>query len=655
MALVNLTTQYATLKWDPATDGGVPHTDYSANNTPESAQAKFNLIPSSNQYQFYNNNLKNKGLDQIESVKIVDGKQGSGLGYLKTSMLDLSFGKPPFITSDASGSTNSDTGDFFPSPNNPGLEGDYRRRVDESRILSFMNTTAGVNFVQKQKLLGLTNPRMETGKSNLSGVILENTRAYSKNNTVRQAGMQGTGAHLSRLGDAAYSTTDMFYAETVGLQNVYNNASTNRLLLLNRLKMRGGVLGNMFSNGVNGFINGSIDVSFAKSLGVSLDPNLIFNYSGGPNSLGDRGDTIVGRYTDTTYVYSPMVMNYNEIAKQTSIKGAPINATNIQDFRANTQAVQPAWDYANNSLEYRIGTGNFGQQNKPLNYTVKIPGATDALNAMYPVVFNNLGGDPYENNDMLAKLGGVKATDIIKFGFECMSNDQNVSTALFFRAFLTNGFTDSNAANLTAFKYMGRGEDFFTYQGFSRTIGFSFKIAAFSRSELRPLYNKLNNLISQVYPDYSDGGIMRAPLVKVTIGDYLYRVPGFLESVNVTADNATPWEINLEGDPGTDVLQLPHVVEVSVSFKPIHSILPKRQTEKQDNAASGSVPVLVGRSGFIDPVKTLKVDPLSLAPLNTFATPIPTSPNPYQPGNGLDITGTSLDFTKSAPGTVPGK
>jgi len=172
---------------------------------------------------------------------------------------------------------------------------------------------------------------------------------------------------------------------------------------------------------------------------------------------------------------------------------------------------------------------------------------------------------------------------------------------------------------------------------------------------LRPLYNKLNNLISQVYPDYSDGGIMRAPLVKVTIGDYLYRVPGFLESVNVTADNATPWEINLEGDPGTDVLQLPHVVEVSVSFKPIHSILPKRQTEKQDNAASGSVPVLVGRSGFIDPVKTLKVDPLSLAPLNTFATPIPTSPNPYQPGNGLDITGTSLDFTKSAPGTVPGK
>ena len=70
---------------------------------------------------------------------------------------------------------------------------------------------------------------------------------------------------------------------------------------------------------------------------------------------------------------------------------------------------------------------------------------------------------------------------------------------------------------------------------------------------------------------------MRAPVVKVTIGDYLYRVPGFLESVNVTVDNAHPWEIKLSEDE-TDVQQLPMILDVSISFKPIQNILPRRQT-----------------------------------------------------------------------------
>ena len=70
---------------------------------------------------------------------------------------------------------------------------------------------------------------------------------------------------------------------------------------------------------------------------------------------------------------------------------------------------------------------------------------------------------------------------------------------------------------------------------------------------------------------------MRAPVVRLTIGDYFYRTPGFLESVNVTIDGTTSWEINLENS--TDVAQLPHYVDVNISFKPIFDILPKRNTE----------------------------------------------------------------------------
>jgi hypothetical protein len=102
-------------------------------------------------------------------------------------------------------------------------------------------------------------------------------------------------------------------------------------------------------------------------------------------------------------------------------------------------------------------------------------------------------------------------------------------------------------------------------------------------------------LMSQVYPDYSPKqGIMRAPLIRITIGDYLYRVPGFIESINFTVDNNTPWEINLENDQSGNIAQLPQVVDVAVSFKPILDVLPKRpntivtQTETTVNTQQGT-------------------------------------------------------------------
>jgi hypothetical protein len=69
---------------------------------------------------------------------------------------------------------------------------------------------------------------------------------------------------------------------------------------------------------------------------------------------------------------------------------------------------------------------------------------------------------------------------------------------------------------------------------------------------------------------------MRAPVVRVTIGDYLYRVPGFLENVNITIDNSYPWEVNLEKSQIGDIAQLPQVMDIAVSFKPIMDILPRR-------------------------------------------------------------------------------
>jgi hypothetical protein len=62
---------------------------------------------------------------------------------------------------------------------------------------------------------------------------------------------------------------------------------------------------------------------------------------------------------------------------------------------------------------------------------------------------------------------------------------------------------------------------------------------------------------------------MRAPFMKLTIGDYLYRMPGFAESVNISIADSSPWEIE-------EKYQLPHYIDVSMAYRPILNRLPQR-------------------------------------------------------------------------------
>jgi hypothetical protein len=114
---------------------------------------------------------------------------------------------------------------------------------------------------------------------------------------------------------------------------------------------------------------------------------------------------------------------------------------------------------------------------------------------------------------------------------------------------------------------------------------------------MQPLYKKVNQLISQVYPDYSpEYNLMRGNVVRLTIGDYLYRVPGFLDNVNVTIDNSnTPWEVLLGEYDEPDVRQLPHMVTVQCSFKPIMDILPRKESYN-----SSFVPLIANKDHYLD-------------------------------------------------------
>ena len=465
--------------------------------------------------------------------------------------------------------------------------------IDAKRIEEFFkDAPRGKTFIQKQVGLQLTNPRTQVPLAtqlagiNLGDNNLVTTQVYDPLNTLAQVAVQGTGAHFNRHGAIPtlvenYKNTYEYY---VGAYR--NNLEfTNRLAILRTIKLGP----NTGFNYDNGFAESlGIASQAVNRFGIASSRDQIFNYLGGPGSLYGIGNTIIKRATDTqpmvdpaTLVsYSTLAFTYNQLMGQETYRGYGNAYPTPQDFRAqvNTlvtanQVSQPTFDYSQ-SLEIRLKTGNPGARLLNPDYLTPTPNGQDQVNLSNPFYYDATKTTPWVANP-------EGTGDIIKFAFECMSNDNpGMAVALVFRAFLDGQISDSNGAEYSSFKYLGRGETFRVYQGFNRSISFTFKIAAQSRQEMSPLYTKLNHLLSQLYPDYSPyTNIMRGNVVKLTIGDYIYRMPGYLENINITIDNGnTPWEIMLKGVEENDMAQLPQFVTVACTFIPIMDILPRRES-----------------------------------------------------------------------------
>ena len=520
--------------------------------------------------------------------------------------------------------------------------------IDTERIKNFFKSSPrGTAFIEKQKGLQLTNPLTQVPNSlqfvgaGINNAVIPITQVYNPANTLAQVAVQGNGTHFNRQGVSPniYESVRQTYQYIVG--NPDNNTElTNRLTILKALKLNLNSNLNFTtnSNPVNGI---SLDPALVDRLGISTIQSQLFNYPGGPGSDYGIGFTRIFRATDSQGVaistqpvenpvtlvkYSTMALTYAQLSEQKFYRGWNNAHPYIQDFRAqltndghNPEVASS--DYFNYSIENRLGVGKPGAWDTRLLYNdTSKEVAQDQVNMLNPFFFDP-GTDPWK----AASDTGNNPTDMIKFAFECVSNDKpqgadlsaGQSAALIFRAFLEGSISDNNQAEYSTFKYLGRGETFRTYQGVDRSISFSFKIFTQTRQEMRPLYKKLNWLMSQVYPDYSPTyGLMRGNVVRVTIGDYIYRMPGFLENINVTIDNSnTPWEILLNEYNEDDVRQLPHMVTVQCSFKPILDILPRREKYGDD-----FVPLIVNGDTYLR-TKNLNTDIIPVDPKSAPITP----------------------------------
>jgi hypothetical protein len=298
-----------------------------------------------------------------------------------------------------------------------------------------------------------------------------------------------------------------------------------------------------------------------------------------------------GTYTyDTSLIEnSPVSFGKTIVARDFRAELRKTNKNIPDSSAASTKA--PSYDIAEQkTIEYRVNLGDPGKKGKNLtDYTqgAYSGDAIDQINAL----------DLYQASSV--NNGNEKITnDLVKFRIAAFNPSSNNFVFMHFRAFI-DSFNDAYTGNWDSQKYMGRGENFYTYNNFTRAISMGWTVAAQSKAELIPMYHKLNFLASNLAPDYSSAGYMRGPLVYLTVGGYLYEQPGFITSLTYDIPQESTWEIgiNTEGGNDSSVKELSHMIKVSgFSFTPIHKFLVAKQNGNKYSTTQFGVPNVV--NGF---------------------------------------------------------
>jgi hypothetical protein len=267
-------------------------------------------------------------------------------------------------------------------------------------------------------------------------------------------------------------------------------------------------------------------------------------------------------------------------------------------------------DYATNNLEDRYGFGKHGKvgidRSKPfksmVSYVekngVSVPQLKDKTSEFRGDRINIIDfkrGQFEISKDFVYEVGSYKnesvpgAEDLVEFyftGVMLKGTESRPAEAIAFRATF-DSISDNHNSEWKSIEYLGRADPLYVYQGYDRDISFSFTVHLTSRDEMKATWRKLNHLSSWTAPEYTKGGFMRAPIIRLNIGNLYRKLPGFLANVRYTFDNTeTTWETAklkddqlVNGANGADVspgvLQLPKMIRVECAFTPIGMYRPE--------------------------------------------------------------------------------
>lgn len=536
-----------------------------------------------------------------------------GLINLQTNLRSLSYGSgrgEPYVTQPLP-AYDEDPGNRYLGADMFGRSGQLQRGLtDVTRLTKYLVNGKGLLFNAKQIALEKTRPKVPYGPK----------RGFLFSTVLAQAGVQGTGIHFDRANDLEVDNTEKYDYQT---RTFYNNED-NRLNLLYKSKIA---------------FQSIAEKNVFNVTGIG-DQNSLISYAGGPNSLGGLGKTTLKRSNEsktTTAQYDKNVIaltqnNISELYKRSTSTGftsfsdgggitnftLALNGKSLASPQLKRKRLGRITRYEqfNRSKIFKAGDpGNDANLDRQNYYSGKpqLTEGTDKIN--YKKVYSSATGVDFDKS----------TEDMIKFYIAVIDNNNpSNKTYIHFRAFIDD-LSDNYGANWNSITYPGRGEEFFKYGGFTRDIGFNFKVHVASRAELFPTYQKLNYLSSIMAPDYSAPGYMRGNIVQLTVGDYLNDVYGVITGFNYSITDEATWDIarNNDGTIDQNSAELPTLINVnSFSFKPIHNFVPQKAVDPS-NPQSKFISMGSDAKGYKPQPAPLPTQPLPASPIPTNNT-LPT-------------------------------
>jgi hypothetical protein len=438
----------------------------------------------------------------------------------------------------------------------------------------------------------MTAPALEKDPSFINpvpGIVGRPTRVYNPATTILQAVGVGAGLHLTRHGILSDLSLTLQRYEDVATKRNRDYFTWN---IMGRT-LNSGLGGQNYENSYNRLLNLANDAFYFND-NLTTDP-LTWRYlyaGGGPNSVYGLGNTTHKRYENTKAAEIPKVGTHNYIATPHKNRMQAIldrETHPIVDFRVYKKQESVGPGYSDGDT-YRSGIdGNFidlarkygfekstvDQMINPNDPKTVIPESigTDTVDEL-GVVNSDRSGDNTDSMPMSVLEG---AYDLIPLVFRDINGSSNIMQ---FRCTLES-ITDTFSPEWDSTSYMGRAEPVWHYKGAAaRKVSSGFTTYAVNRKSLRSMYQKLNRLAGYTMPKYESGNFnqMSAPLMKLTIGDYIKNQPGFLSSLSFNIENDVYWETTQEvsADGRVQTYKVPRSIKVDFEYTIIEKDLVQR-------------------------------------------------------------------------------
>jgi hypothetical protein len=543
-----------------------------------------------NRYEDTYNKLSNSGLaDTYTKDSPIDDMYN--IIKVRDESSDRLYFKEPFILRGIQRNDNSKTQRFGPDSNLDIPRGGMitnvtRSTLDVLRIGKFLTTPKGLSFTAKQIGLQLMNPNTEgsTGVTQLP-VGTDSSKIYSTKNLLKNIGGVGRGLHFRRHGTVPESIQifDKSRYEDVLIRarsTIGEKLRNNRLVKLHKELIDK---------------KNELSSQFVKKT-IKLLSGI-----GGPNSNNGVGTTDIKRYEITTT--APTAENTPSTEIETFDKRKLKFQDQIENESGNSFSMP---EKTNVSLKDKLkdfdgigikqtnpGKAEESKLDKIKNYKTLAYGGIRNINKdrnITKIIDYGRTADTTRSGDDQYRFDVTKTRLFEKFkeAGKNISNDKNVSyyhedneshnkdfitlkisdssiapSGVKFLSYLTS--LDDDLQKPTELKNINNNPDA-TRDGkqgaIAREISVGFIVAANSPSELSSIYTRLNTL-RQMVAAYdtttSNKNAKKKGRQKLTVGDMIYEIRGYLESVAVSWDTEIPWEI-------TDGSKVPLALNITINF-----------------------------------------------------------------------------------------